>query len=193
MSKAYGEIGGTSERQPLATAPWLAQVSSAVASAERVAAGILLLSVFLIVMANVVGRASGTPLIWANELAIYGMAWVALIGASAGLARGDHIAITLLVDRLPLRLRKLLGRAVAVALLAILIVLAIVLWRWFDPLAYVAASSPQDYAMTTFNFMHQEPTTTLGVRKLWFWLALPIFNATAILHISARLFGDAGQ
>lgn len=35
--------------------------------------------------------------------------------------------------------------------------------------------------------MHSVPTQTIGVRKLWFWLALPLFTAGGVMHAAARL------
>jgi len=191
MSKAWQQMG--SDDTVSGRESGLVRASLAVARVERVAAGAVLAGVFGVVVLNVVARGAGQPVIWADELAIYGMAWVAFIGSSAALSGRDHIAITLLSDAVSGRRRRILATAVDGLLLVLLIVLAIVLWRWFDPVAYLAAKSGEAYAAETFNFMHQEPTTTLGIAKIWVWLVLPVFNLTALLHVSARLFADPAQ
>lgn len=168
-------------------------LSLAVASVERKVAGAILFGVFAVVIGNVIARGLGDPLIWADELAVYGMAWVALLGASSALAQRDHISITLLPDMLRPALKRRLAQGVDIALLILLLVLAVVLWRWFDPVNYLTAASPQDYSASTFNFMHQEPTTTLAFGKLWVWLVLPVFNLFALLHVIARLREGAGS
>ena len=167
----------------------LARASRRLARAESVLAGWILAAVFAVVLANVAGRAVGRPLIWADEAAVYAMAWAAFIAASAGVAGRDHVAITLLPDRLSSAHRETLSRVVDVVLFTLLLALAAMLWLWFDPLAYALAESPADYARESFNFMHQEPTTTLGIRKVWVWLALPLFTAGALIHVVAQ----AGQ
>ncbi len=37
---------------------------------------------------------------WSEELARYLMVWVTMLGSAAGLARGEHITVTVLTDRL---------------------------------------------------------------------------------------------
>lgn len=143
---------------------------------------------FGVILANVIYRSIGMPLIWADELAIYLMVWTAFIGASAGLAERDHIAITLFSDRVAAKGRVALVRVVNLTLLAMLLLLLVVQWKWFDPIAFYTAQNPQAYALSTYNFMHQEPTTTLGVAKIWAWLILPIFNLTALVHVLSHLF-----
>ena len=191
MSKAYRHMGSDYEASGRDSV--FVRTSSTVAKVERVAAGTVLAGVFGVVVLNVAARGIGQPVIWADEMAIYGMAWVAFIGSSAALSGRDHIAITLLSDAVSGRSRQMLATAVDGLLLVLLGVLAIVLWRWFDPITYLSAESGQAYAVETFNFMHQEPTTTLGIAKIWVWLILPVFNLTALLHVSARLFAGPVQ
>lgn len=189
MSKAFGRLDQRTAANETAAPTGIAGFSHFVASVEKIAAGVVLAGVFGVVMLNVIARTLGMPIIWADELAIYGMAWAAFIGASAGLAGRNHIAISLLPDMLSPKAQLWLSRMVDLALLALLGVLALVLWQWFDPIAYLSAESGEAYAAETFNFMHQDPTTTLGIRKVWVWLVLPVFTTTALVHVLARLLG----
>lgn len=191
MSKAYGHLGNRPMRDGTDMRSRIMRLSKNLQQIERVAAGVVLLMVFGVVLFNVVRRVIGDPVIWADELAIYGMAWAAFIGASAGLGGQDHIAITLLSDKLGALQARLLAKAVDVILLILFVSLILIVWRWFDPFAYFSAATPDDYAAATFNFMHQEPTTTLGIRKVWVWLILPVFCVTGTIHVAARLFGGA--
>ena len=43
----------------------------------------------------------------------------------------------------------------------------------------------------TFNFIYAEPTNTLGIKKVWVWLAMVLFTFGAVLHSAANLFHPA--
>lgn len=129
----------------------------------------------------------GVPLIWVDELAVLLMAWIAFIGASVGLAYRQHIAVTLLPDALTATARKRLAILVDLLLLVFFAVLSVQLWSWFDPVGLWRADSIETYSMTSFNFIYQEPTVTLGMAKFWFWLVLPLFCVTSVIHILASL------
>jgi TRAP-type C4-dicarboxylate transport system permease small subunit len=45
------------------------------------------------------------PSTWTEELAIFLLVWVALLGAAVALGRGSHLGIDYFVGRLPLRIR----------------------------------------------------------------------------------------
>ncbi len=54
---------------------------------------------------------------WSEELSRYLMVWIGLMGASLALQEGRHIEVTLLLERVPRRVRKVLT---GIALLAVL-------------------------------------------------------------------------
>jgi TRAP-type C4-dicarboxylate transport system permease small subunit len=54
---------------------------------------------------------------WSEELARYLMVWIGLLGASLALQEGRHIEVTLLLERVPRRVRKVLT---GIALFAVL-------------------------------------------------------------------------
>lgn len=169
----------------------LTRLSRAVARIEAPVAGLLTLAVFVVLMLNVVSRSLGKPLIWSDELAIHLMIWAALFGASLGLAYQQHIAVTLVPDLLGPRNVARLALAVDVVLLVFFVVLAVLLWQWFDLPGLYAAGSAAAHGPVNFNFIWSEPTVTLGVRKVWFWLILPIFCLTGGLHVLASVIERA--
>lgn len=65
------------------------------------------------------------PLFWTEEFARYCLIWSSLIGAGVALKRGQHIAVTILVERLPAGLQRVASVAAA---LSILLLLAVILW-----------------------------------------------------------------
>ncbi len=46
------------------------------------------------------------PVTWAEELARYLMIWGALLAVSCGVARREHVAVTALLHRFPIRIRR---------------------------------------------------------------------------------------
>jgi len=180
---------GEPDEVPPARAPWLVRLSAGVARVEAWAAGLAVLGIFVLLLVNVASRTLGRPLIWTDELAVNLMAWAAFIGASLGLAHHQHIAVTLVPDMLPARARRLVALVVDGVLMAFLVVLAVLLWRWLDPVGLLMAGSADAFSATTFNFVYQEPTVTLGVRKIWFWLILPVFCVTGAVHVAAAAAG----
>lgn len=170
-----------------------ARLSAALAQAETFGIGALMVAIFALLMVNVVSRGIGAPVIWVDEAAVYLMIWVALLGASLALARREHLAVTLLPDLLSPRARARLAVAVDLLLLVFFAIFALILWRWFDPLTLWRAGSAAAFSRETFNFLYQEPTVTLGLRKLWFWLILPLFCLNGLVHILAHLLTPRGE
>ncbi len=76
--------------------------------------------------AQVVARyVFNTPFSWSEELARYLFLWVVFLGASQAMRRHEHIAVGLMVDRLPFRVRQLvivLLNGLIASFLAVLVV-----------------------------------------------------------------------
>jgi TRAP-type C4-dicarboxylate transport system permease small subunit len=68
----------------------------------------------------------GQPLIWTEEAQRYLMVWVAFLGSAACISRGDHMAIDILSEFLPMRAQRVLR----IALLAITVIFCFLLvWK----------------------------------------------------------------
>jgi TRAP-type C4-dicarboxylate transport system permease small subunit len=52
------------------------------------------------------------PVTWAEELARYLMIWTALLAVSCGVARREHVAVTALLHRIPIRIRRWFDAAI---------------------------------------------------------------------------------
>lgn len=165
----------------------LARSSNALARCEAVIAGLLASVTFALLLLNVVTRAAGSPLIWVDELAIYAMIWMAFMGTSLAIRHRGHIAVTLLSDGLRPDGRRLAVAIVDALLLSLMAVFVVLVWNWFDPVGLLEAGDLATFGRTTFNFIYQEPTTTLGLRKVWFWLIMPVFALCGTLHAAANL------
>ena len=171
----------------------LKRIGTQLARIEMALAGALVAAIFLLLLGNVVTRSLGVPMIWIDELAIYLMIGSGLLGASVAIARREHIAVTLLPDMFDGRTGLLFAIAIDAALLVFLIAFAVLLWFWFDPIGLWRAGSAEALASQSFNFLYQEPTTTLGLRKVWFWLILPVFAGAALFHAGVNLIGSLAQ
>ncbi|TMV15382.1 TRAP transporter small permease [Arenibacterium halophilum] len=170
----------------------LARIDSVIARAETVLIGALMLAIFGLLMLNVISRSIGSPVIWVDEAAVFLMIWVALTGASLALFARQHLAVTLLPDLLSESARHALARAVDVLLFGFFLLFAVILWMWFDPITLWQAGSVREFSRATFNFLYQEPTVTLGIRKIWFWLAMPVFCFCGLVHTGAHILGRGG-
>lgn len=65
------------------------------------------------------------PLFWTEEFARYCLVWSSLLGAAVAVKRGQHIAVTFVMERLPPALHRVLSIA---ALLSIALIMAVILW-----------------------------------------------------------------
>ena len=66
------------------------------------------------------------PLVWVEEVTVFLMIWMAFMGAAIGVRRGAHIAMSILVDRLPTRVARALFYASTLAIIAFS---AVVAWQ----------------------------------------------------------------
>lgn len=171
----------------------LKRIGAQLARVEMALAGALVAAIFLLLLGNVVTRSLGMPMIWIDELAIYLMIGSGLLGASVAIARREHIAVTLLPDMVDGRAGLVFAIVIDAALLVFLVAFTVLLWFWFDPIGLWRAGSAEALASQSFNFLYQEPTTTLGLRKVWFWLILPVFAGAALFHAGVNLIGSLAQ
>lgn len=168
----------------------LARVSAAIARAEIALAAVLTFLLFALLLANVTSRFFGRPLIWVDELAVFLMVIAAFLAAAAAIDARQHISVTLLPGMLSPRSAAYLRLLADLVLLAFLLLLGWMVWVWFAPLTASAAESLDAFSAETFNFIYQEPTVTLGIRKVWFWLVMPVFAVGASVHCLARIEAD---
>lgn len=76
------------------------------------------------------------PLFWTEEFARYCLVWASLLGSAVAVKRGQHIAVTILVERLP----SALGRTLKImALIAVAVILAVILWGGIQLVAITRA------------------------------------------------------
>ena len=173
---------------------WITRISNAVLGVEKRLITVLAGALVVLILLNIVTRAAGAALFWVDELAIYTMIWMTLIAASAMLRMRAGVAVTLVTDIFPRPVRRVVHRIVDAVLLFLALTLLILCWQWYDPVALVESGLDLDaFAQETFKFIYIEPTSTLGIRKFWVWLAVPLMAFAMTIHALANLLEDAPE
>lgn len=176
----------------------LKRLSRGWARVELALAAALALGISLLILANVVTRATGRAIYWTDEAAIYAMIWMTFLAASASIHERSAVAVTLVPDMLGDGGQRVFRIAVDVVVLAFALFMAWFCWRWFRPDVLIATGfDAQAFQQETFNFIYAEPTNTLGLPKVWVWLVMPLFTLGLILHavhnLIAGLRGEAPE
>ena len=167
---------------------WVSRISNTLLSLEKLLVTVLAAVLVLLILLNIVTRAAGAAIFWVDELAIYTMIWMALIGASAMVRMRVGVAVTLFTDLLTPVLRRIVARLVDGIVLLLALTLLILCWQWYDPFALVQSGFDLDvFSQSTFKFIYNEPTSTVGIRKFWIWLAVPLMAVNMTVHAVANL------
>ncbi len=96
MSESQGFVASASG--------FLDRMNRSVLAAERVAGGLLMGFMVLVVVINILSRyVMADPVFWGEELAAFSFAWMALVSSAYALGREVHIRVTILVDYMPKR------------------------------------------------------------------------------------------
>lgn len=113
----------------------------------------------------------GDPLGTTQELAIYCMAWVIMLGASAAIRHGTHINVTFFVECLPQAPQKVA--------------------RWASYLliiGFFAILGKEGWALTARAMVQMSPSSGLPVG--WIVLAIPLCSVISILYVIEQMIRD---
>ena len=156
---------------------------------ERWALIFLASAVTGLILLNVVTRSLNFAIYWVDELAIYAMVWLVMIGASVTIRKRQGISVTLLEGIVGKRIWSLFLIAVDAIILTFCMALVWLSWIWFDPLTLMSFGFDTDaFSGITFNFIYDEPTLTIGVPKFLVWLVMPVTAVTMTVHAAHNLF-----
>lgn len=170
------------------------RLSNLILSLEKAVVTLLAGILLLLILVNIATRAAGAALFWIDELAIFTMIWMALIAASAMVRMRVGVSVTLVTDLLPPRLKLAVSRVVDALMLVFALALLIVCWIWYDPLALARSGFDFDrFAQETFKFIYSQPTNTIGIRKFWIWLVVPLMSVDMTIHALANLIDGPGE
>ena len=109
------------------------------------------------------------PLFWTEEFARYCLVWSSLLGSAVAVKRGQHIAVTIFMERLPPRLRRRLS---IIALLSVAAILTIILWGGIQLVAITRA----------------QISPALRIPMSVPYLAVPVGAALMLLHTMVLIF-----
>lgn len=167
----------------------LKKLSDKLADFEVSLGALLAGAVTLLVILNIVSRSVGYALYWVDELAIYCMVWMTLITTSAILKKREAIAVTLLLDVFPVRLKRYASIIIDLIVLVFALALLFLTMRWLDIWHFMQAGfNIEQFQASTFNFIYSENTNTLGIKKIWVWLPLFLVSLSLSLHALVNLF-----
>lgn len=90
---------------------------------------VILAGLFGLLLTQIVLRALGSALVWAEEFSIVAFIWLAFLGVVVALRRGEHLDIELghmaIAPRLPARARRIWDRGLALVALLFFLALAL--------------------------------------------------------------------
>lgn len=160
---------------------------------EKGALILLAAAVTGLILINVATRSLNMAIYWIDELAIYAMIWMVMIGASVTIRQRKGIAVTLAEAFVGPRINAVFRFVVDLLILLFAAALLALCWLWYAPLDLAAAGfDAEAFSAESFNFIYQEPTNTIGIPKYLVWLVMPLTAASMLLHAAANLFERAG-
>jgi TRAP-type C4-dicarboxylate transport system permease small subunit len=168
----------------LKASDWIAKLEAELLKA-------LMAAVALLLILNVTTRAINRSLYWVDELAVNLMVVFAFVGSSLMFAQRRNFCVTLVSDAVSGATRRWMSIGVQSVNLGFAVFLAYACWVWFDPLTLAGVGFDlRQFFENTFNSVYEEVTDTIGVRRLWFFLVMPWFAFTLMVHSAACLLRD---
>jgi tripartite ATP-independent transporter DctM subunit len=158
-------------------APFLRRVDRFLTVLVGVPAAILVAAEIGVLFAGIVARALfDRPLIWSDELASILFLWLAMLGATIAMQRGEHMRMTALVNRMPTSLQRFFDALAIAAGLLFLLIIALPSWNW--ALNEVDITTP---ALEISNAWRAAAFPT-GVVLMALFSLLRLAERTSILH-----------
>lgn len=166
-------------------------ISDRLVRVEMGLAAIMAAAVTLLILLNIATRSLGMAIYWVDELAIYAMVWTTFLATSVALKRRQVVAVTLLVDLLGPRSRSWIQVLSDLMILTFAVALLVLCWRWLDPATFAGVGFDiKAFQGETFNFVYSEKTNTIGIKKIWPWLILPLFSISLSVHALNNMLGS---
>jgi TRAP-type C4-dicarboxylate transport system permease small subunit len=103
------------------------------------------------------------PLFWTEEFARYCLVWSSLLGAGVALKRGEHIAVTFFVDRIP---GGMAPQAALLVSIFIALFLIVILWG----------------GVHLVILTRHQLSPAMRIPMAWPYLAIPISSLIMLLH-----------
>ncbi|TVP52233.1 MAG: TRAP transporter small permease [Halomonas sp.] len=94
-----------------------------------------------VITLQIVSRVLFTAVGWTEEVARFLLVWITFLAGTLAFQRGRHIAVTFAVDALPTRLRQLARLAALMIMLAFMITLIVIGYRYMQVQSFQKSAS----------------------------------------------------
>jgi len=94
-----------------------------------------------VITLQIVSRVLFTAVGWTEEVARFLLVWITFLAGTLAFQRGRHIAVTFAVDALPMRVRQVARIAATLAILAFMVALVVIGYRYMQVQSYQNSAS----------------------------------------------------
>jgi TRAP-type C4-dicarboxylate transport system permease small subunit len=147
--------------------------SDAVYFIERILAIVLLGSMVTVIMLGVISRYFlNSPLTWSDEFALFCLVWVTFVGGSMSIKKKKAAAVTLLIERIPARISRVLLVLSALFALLFSVYILYLSMKWITNPAILLQKS-----------------TAMGLPMFIPYVAIPLGFLFLSIHLLEQLVG----
>ncbi|MBN2033195.1 MAG: TRAP transporter small permease [Deltaproteobacteria bacterium] len=108
------------------------------------------------------------PLFWTEEFSRYCLVWLSLLGAAIAFKRGEHIAVTVFLNRLPLRTGRVM---ITIAEISVAVFLLVIFWGGIHLIIITS----------------RQLSPALRISMAIPYSALPMASAVMLIHVADRI------
>ncbi|MWJ27975.1 TRAP transporter small permease subunit [Halomonas sp. ZH2S] len=94
-----------------------------------------------VITLQIISRVLFSAVGWTEEVARFLLVWITFLGATLAFQRGRHIAVTFAVDALPGRLRQVARIAATLIVLAFMVALVVIGYRYMQVQSFQKSAS----------------------------------------------------
>ncbi|MCR4424580.1 MAG: TRAP transporter small permease [Firmicutes bacterium] len=149
------------------------RISDSLNAVAMAALFLLIAAMIVVITLQVVARVWFTALSWTEEASRYLLVWSSMIGASIGVKRGSHIAVTFVVGLLPGLMQKIVG-----------VVMAVLACGFFAAGVF--------YGTELFNRTVFQTSPALELPMRYVYLAIPLSSGIMLVHGLSALLETLG-
>lgn len=154
----------------------LERAMNALRTTERVFIAVVLIGMSLLYFINIAVRffsaRLATELAWIDEATLFGLAWLVFVGLGLALERRRHIAMTVMIDKMPAAAARLFQIAINLAGLVFCVIFA-----------------KFSFDLAVFIYNSGQISPTLGTTMLWLYAPLPVGFVLLSLRYLLELAG----
>ena len=145
----------------------------------------------LVIFVQVIMRKANNSLVWSEELGKFLFVWISWLGISIGQRKGEHIKITMLVDRFPFRVAQIfniLSDIIVIVICAVTLYygVTLVITQWTTPYAGIKISTSWGYLAVVLGCGLMILRTLVSIKRS----ALTLINGELPADTKAREGGD---